>query len=297
MQWIVSASEAGQKLVVFLKNKLGPQFSSRQIKQGIENNLCQVNSRLEHFASIVLAKGDVVMYVIESLESPIKFRFHFSSTDIIYEDASLLIYNKPAGFASDGPEITHAMKSYGQGGWELLHRLDRETTGLLMFTRGSTFREQMVHAFKTHAVKKTYLALVDGIPHQTSGTVENYLGKIHAYKGQALWGAVPSKEGHHAITDWVIEQKGSQVCLIRCYPQTGRTHQIRVHLSEMGYPILGDKQYGKKFKCPYLAPRCLLHAYELDFTHPLTGQKIHAQAELPKDFKEALELLIGRGTT
>lgn len=292
MQWTVGPSDSGQKLVTFLKKKLGPNYSARQIKQGIENNLCRVNQRLEHFASTSLAKGDRVQFETEFLKKNPKIVYAFSPQDLLYEDPELLIYNKPAGFASDGEEIAQGLKSYGQG-WELLHRLDRETSGLLMFTRGRAFREKMVSAFKAHEIKKTYLAIVDGVPTHSSGTIDNYLGKIHQYEGQALWGAVSSHEGHHAVTNWEIQKIGSQAALLRCYPVTGRTHQIRVHMSEIGHPILGDKQYGRSMHCSYHAPRCLLHAYELSFLHPHSSQKMHFQAPLPDDLKEALNHLMG----
>lgn len=292
MQWIVTPSESGQKLVNFLKNKLGSSYSARRIKQSIENNFCRVNQRIEHFASVVLVQGDQVSFETQGFETSFKKTFAFSPSDIIYENQELLIYNKPAGYASDGEEITKALLSYGHG-WDLLHRLDRDTTGLLMFTRGATFREKMVAAFKTHEVEKVYLAIVDGIPRQTSGTIDNYLGKIHEYEGQTLWGAVPLHEGHHAVTTWQLQKKGLQASLLRCYPQTGRTHQIRVHLSEIGHPILGDKQYGRAVRCNYHASRCLLHAYELSFIHPTSLQKVHFQSPLPEDFRQALERLMG----
>ena len=292
MEWIVRGSEAGQKLVTFLKNKLGSDFSARKIKSGIENNLCRVNHSLEHFASVVLIEGDKVSFEKEELKPQIKTIFEFSSEAIIYENHELLIYNKPAGFASDGPEIIQGLHTYSQG-WELLHRLDRDTTGLLMFTKGSAFREKMVAAFKNHEIEKIYLAIVDGVPRQASGVVDNYLGRVHEYEGQALWASVSSHQGHHAVTHWMLQKKGLQASLLRCYPKTGRTHQIRVHMSEMGHPILGDKQYGRSVHCRYSAQRCLLHAHELSFIHPTTHQKMHFQAPVPNDFKEALDQLMG----
>lgn len=291
MQWIVSERESGKKLVAFLKDKLGSAYSSRQIKNAIENNLCRVNQRFEHFASTILVKGDQVAFETHEMESTRKSTFEFSPADIIYENQDLLIYNKPAGYASD-EEIAAALQTYGHD-WELLHRLDRETTGLLMFTKGSSFREKMVNAFKSHEIEKVYLAIIDGIPNHASGIIDNYLGKKHEYQGQALWGSVPPHEGHHAVTAWHLQKKGLEASLLRCYPKTGRTHQIRVHMSEMNHPILGDKQYGKTIRCHYHAPRCLLHAYELSFIHPITLEKMHFQAPIPDDFKKALDHLMG----
>lgn len=291
MEWTVSSSDAGKKLVTFLKDKLGPHYSARQIKRGIENNLCRINQRFEHFASTVLMPGDKVFFEMAEMETAFKTDFVFSPQDIIYQNHQLLIYNKPAGFASDGEEILQAFQNYG--GWELLHRLDRETSGLLMFTHGAAFRALMVEAFKTHAVEKVYLAMVDGVPHQPSGVIDNFLGKIHEYEGQTIWGAVSPQEGHHAQTAWELQKKGEQTALLRCYPKTGRTHQIRAHLSQMGHPILGDKIYGRSIRCLYHAPRCLLHASELAFIHPTTKERMHFQAPLPEDFQKAANQLLG----
>lgn len=292
MEWTVSPEDSGQKLVNFLKIKLGPSYSARQIKQAIEQNFCQVNHRHQHFAGTVLIPGDRVILELQGLVLKTKTSLTWTPDDIVYEDPELLVYNKPAGFASDGEEILGTIKRYGSG-WELLHRLDRETSGLLMFTKGTAFRLQMVALFKSHAIKKIYLAIVDGIPKKLGGTIDNYLGKIHAYEGQALWGRVNPKKGSHAITSWTIQKSGSHASLLNCIPLTGRTHQIRVHLSEMGHPILGDKQYGKKIQCGYQAPRCLLHAYELYFVHPTLVRPMHFIAPPPKDFKQALESLMG----
>ncbi|WP_166157751.1 RluA family pseudouridine synthase [Neochlamydia sp. AcF84] len=287
MQWMVDTAESGQKLVNFLKEKLGSSYSARQIKSCIEYNGCYVNHRLEHFASTVLAKGDKVSLPAGILQKKPSVSFHFLPSQIIYEDEELLVYNKPAGVASDGQVLIEALKAYNVR-WELLHRLDRDTTGLLMFTQGKAFREKMVTAFKKQEIDKVYLALIDGIPRQEAGSINNYLGKIHGYLGQSLWGSVPPAKGQQALTAWKVQKKGPKASLVHCYPRTGRTHQIRVHMSEMGHPILGDRQYGKLFHCSYYSPRCLLHAYELSFIHPTLLRKMYFQAPIPLDFQQAM---------
>jgi RluA family pseudouridine synthase len=293
MEWTVGQKETGLKLVTFLKNKLGDSISARQLKTAIEKNQCRVNQRIEHFASTTLVAGDHISFSVEGLETKKQETFSFKESSIIYEDHELLIYNKPAGVSSDGPEMLESIKQ-NKPGFELLHRLDRDTTGLLMFTKGSLFREQMIAAFKQQKIEKVYLALVDGIPKQSKGVIDNYLKKIHSYKGQSLWGGTTSShEGHHALTSWEVLKKGREVSLLRCYPKTGRTHQIRVHLSELGHPILGDTQYGKKVKSKYNARRCFLHAYELSFLHPQTLQRCDFKAPVPSDFQEAVTTLLG----
>jgi 23S rRNA-/tRNA-specific pseudouridylate synthase len=142
--------------------------------------------------------------------------------------------------------------------------------------------------FKQRAVKKQYHALVDGKVKGDRGTIDNALGKICSYQGQSVWGEVPPGQGLPARTDWEVVARGADATLLLCRPMTGRTHQIRVHLSGMGHPILGDSQYGKTFTCAFRPQRCMLHASELAFEHPVTGKEIAIHSPLPEDFKEAI---------
>lgn len=110
---------------------------------------------------------------------------------------------------------------------------------------------------------------------------------------QSIWGSVSQEKGVAAATSWHVLKKGKQASLLQCFPETGRTHQIRVHLSGMGHPILGDHQYGKKFTCSYQAPRCLLHANKIGFIHPFLHKEIAIGAPMPEDFKDAMVSLFG----
>lgn len=290
MNWNVSPEESGIKLIDFLKARLGTGYSARQVKRMIESNLCQVNGRIERFASTVLGAGDSVIFQIEIKPSSNSKSPLAEKTRILYEDADLFIYDKPPGFASDDPNFHKALKAFANH-LELIHRLDKETSGVLMFAKTATMFDAMVSEFKAKKVKKTYLAVIDGIPTKNTGIIDNYLGKIVSYQGQALWGSVTSTKGQHARTEWELKQEGRQASLLYCYPITGRTHQIRVHLSGIGHPILGDFQYGKKFACAYRPDRCLLHALEISFIHPFTGEPLRAAAKVPEDIITALQNL------
>lgn len=285
--WEVSHSESGTKLLAFLKSKLGDAYSARQLKKAIENNSCQINQRFEHFATANLGEGDLVNFQ-ESALLATESIFKLEKNRILYEDAALLAYNKPAGITSDDTDLIQALQQKAAD-LMLVHRLDRDTTGVLLFAKSKDVLDGMTALFKKRLVAKTYLALVDGTPAKPSGLVDNHLGALHRYQGQTMWGSVEKPKGLHAITEWQCEKKLSKASLLRCSPRTGRTHQIRVHLSEMGHPILGDSQYGKKFNCNYRPSRCLLHALEISFAHPLSGQKITIKAPLPEDFTAALE--------
>jgi RluA family pseudouridine synthase len=289
LKWTVTHAESGSKLLAFIKSKMGDDHSARYLKRAIESNLCQINGRTERFASSVIGEDDIVTLALEELVT--SKPFVVESSRILYEDADLFAYNKPAGYSSEGQDLLQAMKKHNPS-LILLHRLDRDTTGVLLFAKNASTQAAILALFKKHWIHKEYLALVDGVPEQNSGTIDNFLGKVHVYEGQAIWGEVSSRQGLHAVTVWQCEQKGANAALLRCFPKTGRTHQIRVHLSSLGHPILGDYQYGRHFSCTYHPLHHLLHAVEIHFTHPSTGEKVEIKAPLSEEFSQALKALI-----
>lgn len=271
-EWVVSKDEGGSKLVAFLKLKLD-QFSSKQLKSLIESNACTINGITERFASVVVHPGDRIVlanFIIKSITDR-----SLLNERILYQDEDILAYDKPPGIASEEFETK----------LRLIHRLDRETSGVLLFAKSKSAFDAMVELFRCHQVKKTYYAIVDGIPKQKKGRIDNFLGKKHAYQGQTIWGSV--REGMRAITDWEVEQIGNHVSLIKCFPKTGRTHQLRVHLSEMGHPILGDFQYCKSFSSPFRPDRLLLHAHSISFPHLKQQRILIITSPLPDDFLKA----------
>lgn len=274
--WIVAPVESGQKLSIFLKSKLGSGYSARRIKQAVEHNACRVNGRVERFVSFTVGKGDRVAF--EDVAPA-----HIEQMKVLFQDEYLLACDKPAGISSEDKALMP------QPGLELLHRLDKDTTGVLLWAKQPEAAKSMFDLFKKRQIKKTYWAVVDGLPKTGKGRVKNQLGKLHQYHGQSLWG--PVENGEEAITDWHVEKRLKQASLLVCHPLTGRTHQIRVHLSGLGHPILGDKQYGKRFQCAFSPSRCLLHAYEVEFIHPFTQSKVQIIAPPPADFVEAVRLL------
>jgi 23S rRNA pseudouridine955/2504/2580 synthase/23S rRNA pseudouridine1911/1915/1917 synthase len=287
--WQITQNESGTKLLAFLKEKLGETYSARHLKRAIESNLCEVNGRVERFASYIVGTGDAVFLHLEGMVSENKNVTKESR--LLFEDEDLIIYDKPPGIASDSPallqEVQKAVKSDTL--IELVHRLDRDTSGALIFAKSDMICKKMFRLFKQKEVFKSYLALVDGLPTRTQGIIENALGKVHEYQGQSLWGVV--EKGLYAYTEWRCEKKGKEASLIRCFPKTGRTHQIRVHLESLGHPILGDHQYGRHFRCKYRPPRILLHAESLSFEHPRSGCQVRINAPIPKDFMEAMKIL------
>ena len=288
LEWIITYKDSGHKLISFLTQRLEGKYSARFLKRLIEHNGCQINGRTERFASTLIGQGDHVCLLIEQASyssSP-----QLETQRILYEDEALLVYNKPAGINCDEKGILQLLKVRASS-LQLVHRLDRDTTGVLILAKQPANFRNLVNQFKQFQIQKRYEAIVDGIVAQPKGLIENYLGKKQAYAGQTIWGSVPASYGLYACTEWERLKKGENASLLACVPKTGRTHQIRVHLAEMGHPILGDFQYGKQFQCPYRPLRYLLHADEIRFHHPLTGEFLCLTAPLPDDFKIAEQKL------
>lgn len=284
--WRVSKNQAGMRLLQFLRDNCPEAPSVKALKRAIEGKLCTVNNRVETFSSYVLKEGDQI--------SLSKDAFATGETKpltaaVLYEDADLLIISKPAGVVCDSKSLKKCVAF--KSSFELVHRLDKETSGVLVLAKTLKSKEKMLELFKERAVRKLYLALVDGIPAKQEGTIDNYLGKKHSYQGQAIYGSVDAKSGQRAITLWKCLKKGKNASILSCEPHTGRTHQLRVHLSGLGHPILGDTQYAKKFRCSFKPQRNLLHAYAIAFKHPISGQALKVIAPIPADFKQALETL------
>ena len=287
-EWVVSSSDSGSKLIVFLKAHLGEAYSARHLKRLIENNSCRINGQVERFASTLLGKGDQIFLTLA--EPPASSFLQFQPGRILFEDEAILAYDKPSGLVCE-PEEIHALMSPYDSSIRLVHRLDRQTTGVLLLCKNQEAFDHLVGQFKQHRIKKAYKAIVDRAMEKPGGIIENYLGKIKSFAGQTIWGAVNPSQGLYACTEWACIKKEKNASLLACYPKTGRTHQIRVHLAGIGHPILGDHQYGRHFKCPYPAARYFLHAESIEFLHPGTEKLIKVESLLPEDFSRVQQEL------
>ena len=286
MEWIVPPQESGVKLLAFLQSKL--KISSKQIKRGLDKGYCQINGRVERFGSTVLGKSDRI--VLQNLSESSSNTLSFDSQRILYEDEEILVYNKPAGLISDSKSVLKIFRG-NYPTLQLIHRLDRDTTGVLLLAKNEAALAMMEGLFRNKMIQKTYLAIVDGVPVKNEGTIESDLGKLYTFDGQTVWGSVGKGKGLHSVTQWKKIATGPDTALIQCFSKTGRTHQIRVHLSELGHPLLGDFQYAKKFRSKYHPQRYLLHASEVSFEHPLKKTKIQIETPLPQDFIVAYKSL------
>jgi len=252
----------------------------RKIKGWIDAGYCFVKGRQERFARTAVGANSKVL-----LRVPVKEKREIA---FLFEDEAILILDKPAGISCDArleAELAKLKKASF-----LVHRLDKETTGLLLCAKTQKVKDYFIEEFREQRVQKRYVAIVDGNLAEESGSIENYIGPTSRYEGHVKWGKV-MQGGHFAHTLWRVLKKAKSANLVELFPKTGRTHQLRVHTSQMGHPILGDHTYAKSFRCSYHVPRVMLHAEGLAFSHPVTGKIMEFHAPLPNDFLACLKEL------
>lgn len=235
--------------------------------------------------------------------------------DIVYQDDDLVVVNKPAGMvvhpAAGTPDgtLVNALLFWckdlsGIGGVKrpgIVHRIDKETSGLLVVAKNDVAHKFLCEQFSEHSIDRTYYAVCFGILNPLKGVIEGDIGRS-PYDRKKM--AVVLKNGKHAVTHYqTIEAFGNQASLVKCQLETGRTHQIRVHLSKEGHGLLGDKLYGKpkKIVSKKLSEdelsfinsfsRQALHAQSLGFVHPTTHERLFFETPIPEDMQKLLSLL------
>lgn len=281
MRWIVPQKLRGTTLLSFLRDHVPTYPSVRSLKKAIEQKSCRINGKLVTFSTKSLTSGDEIVFAPPTaIPAGEKIK-------IVYEDDYLLVCNKPSGVVSENTEF-HKKLEKKHSKTLLIHRLDKDTSGLIMLAKNLGVKEKMIELFEDKAIEKEYLAIVAGKT-KASGKVENFLSKKYEKGGKPYFGSSPS--GKYAATVWKKISSTDVTSLVSCQLLTGRTHQIRVHFSEMGHPIIGDDQYGENLEYRFHVPRHMLHAYRLSFCHPYTQNTITLCAPLPKDFEEARKYL------
>ena len=250
-------------LIDFLKNNI--EKSKNNIKSFISNGCCYINDVLVTKANYVLKSGDRLVIILKQIRDN---RYGF--IDIIYEDDYFIGINKPSGLLSvstDKREIDTAfniVKKYVGGRLFVLHRLDRDTSGILLFCRDKGICEKMQDSWNDVVLKRGYVAVVNKI--SGSGTIKSYL---YEDKNFNVRSCNDSKRGKLAITDYSVIKSSKNYSLVQVFLHTGRKNQIRVHMNLIGTSILGDKKYGGD-----KAKRLYLHSNILEFVHPISGKKI-----------------------
>jgi 23S rRNA pseudouridine1911/1915/1917 synthase len=242
---------------------------------------------------------EVTANVLRAVEIPLK---------ILFEDKWLLALDKPAGMVvhpgagTREDTLVHALLAHcagslsGIGGVErpgIVHRLDRETSGVMVVAKTDQAHRGLAKQFAERTVVKEYLALVSGVPRLMSGTIRKPIGR-NVRQRHKMAVVEEGKGGRASWTDWeLVERYGERAALVSCSLHTGRTHQIRVHLSSLGHPLLGDTAYGWKKGARAARPpgRVMLHAARLSLVHPGTGKALNLKAPLPADFRAQIKAL------
>ncbi len=289
----LTTDEPGIRLDRYVSEKC-PELSRSQAQKLIEAGLITVNSRSAK-PSLKLDIGDSIQITIPP---PLKSELTPEAIPltILYEDDDLMVIDKPAGLtthpAPGNPEHTLVnailahfpaladMGSFPRPG--IVHRLDKDTSGLIIVAKNTRAQLNLVEQFRTHSVVKVYLVLVKGHLSPEKGIIEAPIGRDTRNRKRM---AVVSK-GREAKTEYQIVKYLDGYSLLEVRTHTGRTHQIRVHLSAIGFPVVGDATYG--VKSPILS-RQFLHAHRLGFKLPSTDEYVEFKSELPQDLKEAMK--------
>jgi 23S rRNA pseudouridine1911/1915/1917 synthase len=230
--------------------------------------------------------------------------------DVVFEDEHLIVVNKPAGLVVhpaagnlDGT-LVNALLHHCAGRLSgingtlrpgIVHRIDKDTSGLLVVAKSDAAHEGLARQFADHSIERTYLAVCAGQPRPAAGTIEARLGRSDANRKKMAVLPDTASRGKHAVTHYRTLQALRDCALIECKLETGRTHQVRVHLASIGHPLLGDPVYGRDPKAlrPLLKElhfaRQALHAASLGFIHPVTGERLGFTAELPADMAELID--------
>ena len=300
----VKKEDAGKRLDKYLVEHL---FLSRErIKNLIKKNHITVNDTPKK-ASYILHEKDIISFHIPP---PKKMEILPQKGDIqvIYEDKFLAIINKPAGISvHPSPGIyentlvnilLYKFKDLsGIGGVErpgIVHRLDKDTSGIMIVAKEEKTHLALSLAFKKREVQKTYLAVLWGNLKEKKGKIDAPIGRdpIHRKKMK-----ITLNNAKDAITYFEVIKQFNGFTYVKAFPKTGRTHQIRVHFSYIGHPLVGDEIYSAKKKGELPIKRHALHAYSIKFTHPITQEKLEFVVDPPSDFKSLIEWLKNkRGT-
>ncbi len=244
------------------------------------------------------APGDVLEVVLPDPE-PIDVRPQDIPLDVVYEDGDVIVVNKPVGLVvhpapghPDGTLVNallyHCGSSLSGIGGALrpgiVHRIDRDTSGLIIAAKNYFAHQALAAQLQDHSLARTYEAVAVGSLREDSGTVDAPIGR-HPVDRKKM--AIDRKNGREAVTHWTVLARYPGCTHVECRLETGRTHQIRVHLATIGHPLLGDTVYGAKKPVPGLAGQCL-HARRLRFVHPATGEPVELECPLPAWFQEVL---------
>ncbi|WP_031516124.1 RluA family pseudouridine synthase [Desulfofalx alkaliphila] len=291
----VGENEAGRRLDKYLAQEIN-NLTRTYIQSLLDDGLVTVNGaktkasyKVQEGDTIVLEEPDPVELSIEPENIPL---------DICYEDSDILVVNKPQGMVVHPAEgnytgtlvnaLLYHCKELSRINGELrpgiVHRIDKDTSGLLVVAKNDSAHTHLAQQLKEHKVIRKYLALVHGNIKSDVGTIDAPIGRDPKERQRM---AVVHKNSKAAVTHFTVKERFGRYTLVECQLETGRTHQIRVHMAYIKHPVVGDAKYGGQTKAFKLTGQ-LLHAMFLSFKHPRTGEQIEFKSPLPKHFLAAI---------
>lgn len=295
---VVNSEQSGMRLDAYIASEL-KELSRTTVRRLVEEENIKVNNNNSKVSYKV--KENDVIEINEPDAKVVDLKAQDIPVEVVYEDKDIIVVNKPKGLVVhpangnwDGTLVNAIMaickdSLSGIGGEirpGIVHRLDKDTSGLLIVAKNDIAHLNLSNQIKDRKVKKIYYALVRGVVSENEATINMPIGRsTKDRKKMAV-----TKNGKEAVTHFKVLERFNKYTLLEVKIDTGRTHQIRVHLSEIGHPVVGDEVYSNG-KNEFGVHGQLLHAKSLDFIHPTTGEKIHLEARLPEEFLNVLKQL------
>lgn len=295
----VTVEDQNQRLDVYLTTKLSEDFSRVFIKKLIDNGCVRVNEAKVKAGHKVKSGDDVLVEIPEDFLTPQYIEAENIPLDIFYEDEYLFVINKSSGM------LVHPAQNITKGTLVnallyrnvnlssvntqirpgIVHRLDQETSGLILVAKDNITHTKLAKQFQRHTVKKKYIALVQGEINFDEGVIKEPIGRHLKYRDKKAVSYDESAKEAHTMYRVIKRNKG--FTLVALYPKTGRTHQLRVHMAHLKHPILGDEKYGKKQSFSRLA----LHAQSIGFIHPGQRSFVEFSTRIPAEFLSFINLV------
>lgn len=300
MDFIVEDVDAGKRLDSFLAEKNAAKYTRSFIGKMIEENLVLYNGKPSK-ASTKMKTGDRIE-LFEKEPEPLAVKGEEIPLEIVYEDDDLMVINKPRGMVVHpapghtsgtlvNAVLSHAGESLSSINGVLrpgiVHRIDKDTSGLILVCKNDFSHKALAKQLEEHSITRRYHAICSGRLKEEQGTVSAPIGRDEKNRKQQ---AINYKHGKEAITHYRLLENLQNASLLECRLETGRTHQIRVHMKSIGHPLLGDPLYGPK-KNLYAIKGQALHAMVLGFVHPRSGEYMEFSADYPEDFQKLLNKL------
>lgn len=304
---VVPASLDGKPLDRAVRELFGLSWNAA--RDAIRSGKITVNGAVATDATHSAIRGQSLELRPNAPRPHVARRDAFALERILFKDGAVVVVDKPAGistvpFGDEAPEeratldalVRDVLANQGTRGRAplgVVHRLDKETSGVLVFTRTVAAKKELANQFRHHTTTRRYLAIVHGALTRK----QTFKSHLVEDRGDGLRGTAPKgkREGQLAITHVEPVEKLSGATLVACRLETGRTHQIRIHLSEAGHPLVGERVYIRGYRGPVIeAPRLMLHAEHLGFVHPVSGENIEIDAKPPEDFQRVLKRLRAR---